>query len=135
MELIPIGLSKIMQSRTYTMAVLGTPDKKFAIYMLPHVGQTIQSHLTDAHKPRPMTSDLLSSIFRGFEIRVLQVIINDIEDTIYFARLYLEQTAFGQKQILEIDARPSDAIPIAIMHNAPLFCRREIFDKAVPIPD
>jgi bifunctional DNase/RNase len=134
-ELIPVTFNKIMQSRAYTVIILGTESKKFAIYTDPQVGNNIQIQLTNEHKPRPYTHDLMSSIFTGFNIKILQIVINNIEDTIYFARLFLEQGFGEKKQIIEIDARPSDCITLALMHHVPVFCKAEILDKAVPVQD
>ena len=47
MELIPITFNKIMQSRSYTIIILGTAQKSFAIYTDPHVGKNIQTYLTE----------------------------------------------------------------------------------------
>ncbi len=134
-ELVPITFNKIMQSRSYTVIILGTEQKKFAIYTDPSVGKNIQTYLTQEHKPRPYTHDLINAIFRGLDIKPLQIVITDIEDTIYFARLYLEQTIGDQKTILEIDARPSDCVTLALLHNIPVFCRKEIFEKAVAVAE
>lgn len=134
-ELVPITFNKIMQSRSYTVIILGTEAKKFAIYTDPAVGKNIQTHLTEEHKPRPLTHDLINAIFQGFGITPVQIVINDIEDTIYFARIYLEQQIGEQKVILEIDARPSDCITLALLNNIPVFCRKEIFEKAVPVEE
>jgi uncharacterized protein len=134
-QLVPITFNKIMQSRSYTVIILGTEQKKFAIYTDPSVGKNIQIHLTDENKPRPFTHDLINAIFRGFEIKPLQIVITDIEDTIYFARLYLEQQIGDQKTIIEIDARPSDCVTLAILNNIPVYCRKDILDKAVPVEE
>ncbi|MBS0649994.1 MAG: bifunctional nuclease family protein [Parachlamydiales bacterium] len=134
-ELVPITFNKIMQSRSYTVIILGTAEKRFAIYTDPQVGRNIQTFLTTEHKPRPYTHDLMNSIFRGLDIKPLQIVITDIEDTIYFARLFLEQTTGEQKTILEIDARPSDCITLALMDNIPVYCRKEILEKAVAVQE
>jgi uncharacterized protein len=134
-ELVPVTFHKIMQSRSYTAIILGTQQKRFAIYTDPSVGKNIQIYLTEEQKPRPYTHDLIDSIFRGFGIKPLQIVITDIEDTIYFARLYLEQQSNDQKTILEIDARPSDCITLAFRDNIPVFCRKEILEKAVCIEE
>jgi hypothetical protein len=68
-------------------------------------------------------------------VKILQVIIQDVEDTVYFARLFLEQQAGEMKTIVEIDARPSDCIILALMNSVPVFCRREILEKAVPVEE
>ena len=134
-DLIPVTFNKIMQAQSYTVIILGTESKKFAIYTEPTVGRNIQLYLTEEHKPRPYTHDLIHSIFDGLEIKVMQVVINNVEDTIYFARIFLEQTIGDERRILEIDARPSDSVTIALMHNAPLFCKKEVLEKAVPVED
>jgi hypothetical protein len=124
-----------MQSRSYTVFILGTEQKRFAIFTDPAVGQNIQIYLTEEKKLRPYTHDLINAIFKGFEIKPLQVVINDIEDTIYFARIYLEQQIGEQKSVLEIDSRPSDSITLALMHNLPVFCRKEILEKAIAVEE
>ena len=134
-QLIPVTFNKIMQSKAYTVIILGTESKKFAIYTDPQVGHNIQIHLTNEHKPRPSTHDLMSGIFTGFKIKLIQIVINNMEDTIYFARLFLEQSLGEKKQIIEIDARPSDCITLALMHNVPVFCKADILDKVLPIQD
>jgi len=134
-QLVPVSFHKIMQSRSYTVIILGSDKKKFAIYTEPSVGKNLQLHLTQEHPPRPYTHDLMNNLFKGLGIKMLQIVINDIEDTIYFARLFLEQTINEVKQIVEIDARPSDCIVLALMNSIPVFCRAEILEKAVPVED
>lgn len=124
-----------MQSRSYTVIILGTEEKRFAIYTDPSVGKNIQQYLTEENKPRPFTHDLIGSIFRGLDIKPVQIVITDIEDTIYFAHLYLEQQMGEQKTMLEIDARPSDCLTLAVLYKIPLFCRKEIFEKAVAVQE
>ena len=135
MELVPISFKKLMQSRSYTVIILGTDQKRFAIYTEPGNGKTLQNYLTQEPKQRPFTFDLMNAIFKGLNVKPLQVVITDIEDTIYFARLFLEQQIGDETHILEIDARPSDCITLALINNVPLLCRRDIFEKAVAVED
>lgn len=134
-ELVQLSFDKIMQTRSYTVIVLNGQGKRFAIYTDPSIGRNLQVFLTGAEKPRPLTHDLVNFIFRGYEIRIKQVVINDIQDTIYFARLFLEQDLGDIRHIVEIDARPSDCITLALMNNAPVFCTREVLEKTVPMED
>lgn len=134
-ELIQLSFDKIMQTRSYTVVILGAEDKRFAIYTDPSIGKTLQIYLTGAEKPRPLTHDLIDLIFKGMNVRVKQIVINDIQDTIYYARLFLEQDLGDTRHILEIDARPSDCITLALMNNAPVYCTREVLEKTVPIDD
>lgn len=122
-----------MQSGAYTVIILGNELKQFAIYTDALVGRNLQILLTKEPQKRPYTHNLIDSIFQGFEISLKQVVINQIEDTVYFSRLYLEQKQGDKTVILEIDARPSDCLTLALMYNAPIFCRKEVLEQAVPI--
>jgi bifunctional DNase/RNase len=134
-ELIQLTFDKIMQMRSYTVVVLEGKSKRFAIYTEPSVGKMIQMYLTNSARPRPLTHDLLNSLVQGFAIRVKQVVINDVQDTVYYARLFLEQEYGDIRHILEIDARPSDCITLALMSNAPVFCTREVLEKTIAVID
>lgn len=134
-ELIQLSFDKIMQTNTYTVIILSAEGKRFAIYTEPSIGRILQMYLTETEKLRPLTFDLIDSIFNGFNIEVKQVVINGLEDTVYFAKLFLEQTRDNLTHILEIDARPSDCITLALMHDVPVFCTRETFDKTLAFED
>lgn len=134
-ELIQLSFDKIMQTRAYTVVVLGARNKRFAIYTEPGIGHILQMHLTGAAKARPLTHDLINSIFKGLNVRVRQVIINDVQDTVYFARLFLEQEVEGILHLIEIDARPSDCITLALMNNVPVYCTAEVLEKTVALTD
>lgn len=134
-ELVQLSFDKIMQTRAYTVIVLGTSEKRFAIYTDPSVGRTLQLFLTGIEKSRPLTHDLMQMIFDSTDTRIIQVVINDVQDTVYFARIFVEQRNEDIRHIIEIDARPSDCITIALMNNAPVYCTREVLEKTVPVED
>jgi uncharacterized protein len=134
-ELVLLSFDKVMQTRAYTVIVLGSEEKKFAIYTDPSTGRTLQLFLTGAEKPRPLTHDLINSILTSLDAKVIQVVIYDMQDTIYFARLFLEQSDGNIRHIVEIDARPSDSIIMALMNNAPVYCTKDVLDKTVAIED
>lgn len=134
-ELVPLSFDKIMQTRSYTVVILSGMNKRFAIYTDPSIGRVLQLYLTGTEKPRPLTYDLIHSIFTAMNIRIKQVVINDIQDTIYFARLFLEQHRDGIRNIIEIDSRPSDSITLALMSNAPVYCTKEVLEKTVSVED
>lgn len=134
-ELIPLTFDKIMQTRAYTVIILGARDKRFAIYTEPVIGRNLQLYLTNTEKQRPLTHDLISSILVGFNARVRQVVINDVQDTIYYARLYLEYQQNEMLHIVEIDARPSDCITLALMSDAPVYCTHDVLDRTVSVND
>lgn len=134
-ELIQLTFDKIMQTRAYTVVILGTPDKRFAIYADPLIGKMLQMYLTGVERVRPLTHDLIDSIFKGMNVRIKQVVITDVQETVYFARLFLEQEINGINHIIEIDSRPSDCIILALMNNVPVFCTREVLNKTIAIDE
>lgn len=134
-ELVQLTFDKIMQTKSYTLVVLGSPEKKFAIYLDPGMGKAMQLYLTEGPRPRPLTHELLGSIMKGFQIHLKQVVIVDIQDTIFFARLFLEQEMNDMTHIVEVDARPSDCLTLALLSDIPVYCTREVLDTAIPLEE
>lgn len=134
-ELIQLNFDKILQTHAYTVIILAAKDKRFAIYTESSVGRNIQLFLTHAEKSRPLTHDLFSQVLQGFEIRIKQVVINEVRDTVYYSRLYLECFKGDLREIVEIDGRPSDCITLALLNNAPVYCTKEVLEQTIPIVD
>ena len=134
-ELIPVSFNKVMQTRSYTVIVMEADEKRFAIYVEPNIGRAIQMELTEIEKPRPLTHDLVNMIFNGLNIKIKHIVITDLVDTVYYARLFVEQIIGDQTHILEVDARPSDCITLAIMNHTPVYCTANVLEKTVLIDD
>jgi bifunctional DNase/RNase len=132
-ELVQLNFDKILQTHAYTVIILAAKEKRFAIYTEASVGKNLQLFLTHAEKPRPLTHDLFSLVLQGFEIRVKQIVINEVKDTIYYCRLFLEMERAGLREIVEIDGRPSDCIMLALLNNTPVYCTKEVLDQTIPI--
>ena len=79
--------------------------------------------------PRPMTHDLLRNVMRELGGTLERITITDLEDSIFYALLTID-TGKGK---IEIDARPSDAIALALRCDAPIFARQEVIEKAETI--
>lgn len=134
-ELVQLSFEKIMQTKAYTVVVLGVQDKKFAIYVDPQIGKTMQLYLTDQKHARPLTHDLYNQTLKGFDIKPFQVVITAIEETVYFARLFLEQTIGDTRHIVEIDCRPSDALTIAILNDIPVYCTKQVLEESIVLEE
>lgn len=134
-DLVQLTFDKIMQTRSYTVVILSAENKRFAIYTDPSIGKTLQLQLSGNEKVRPMTHDLIDTILKGYEIEIKQVVINDMQDTVYFARLFLEQQKDGLRHIIELDARPSDCIILALMNDVPVYCTRDVLEKTIPVEE
>jgi bifunctional DNase/RNase len=76
--------------------------------------------------PRPMTHDLLQLILDHLGATVEKIVISDLKESTFFAMIYLQQ---GGSPVT-VDARPSDAIALALRANAPIFVLRSVLDKA-----
>jgi uncharacterized protein len=76
--------------------------------------------------PRPLTHDLLETMIRNLGGKVTRVNIDDLKDNVYLGKIYLDQ---GERR-LEIDARPSDSIALALGARAPIFAARKVIDQA-----
>lgn len=88
-------------------------------------GGAIAAELTGQEPPRPMTHDLMASIFKNAHITMEKVVITDLKDNTYFAEIHLK--ANGTAMV--IDARPSDALALAVRTHCPLFVSESVFQK------
>jgi hypothetical protein len=80
--------------------------------------------------PRPLTHDLFLTLFGRLKVSITKVVITDLRNNIYYATIYL--VAGGTP--MELDARPSDAIALALRAKAPVFVEDRVFDKTDRIP-
>jgi hypothetical protein len=88
--------------------------------------QSIFIKLYNYSFPRPLTHDLFKSVLERFGCKVVKVIISDIVDNTFFARLFIEKAG----EVVETDARPSDAIALAVRFSAPIFVEEAIMEKS-----
>jgi len=89
----------------------------------------IAMELQDFKPPRPMTHDLLMKIITDLNIKVDRIIINEIIDDTFYAAIELTKKEKEEEKI-KVDARPSDAIAIAVRANAPIFVSEQVMVKA-----
>jgi bifunctional DNase/RNase len=80
-------------------------------------------------KPRPQTHDLFGDVLIALGAKVERIVINDFTDTVYFARLIIgAENEVQARKIVEIDARPSDSIALAVQANAPIFVAEHVWE-------
>ncbi|RKY99789.1 MAG: bifunctional nuclease family protein [Candidatus Hydrothermota bacterium] len=101
------------------------------IWIGQNEGQSIKIALENFKVPRPLTHDLIKSIFLAFNAKVEKVVINGLKNSTYHARLILRQG----KRLISIDARPSDAVAIAVRIGAPIFVVKEIMESSGVEPE
>ncbi len=76
--------------------------------------------------PRPMTHDLLKNVLAELDAKVERVVINDLRENTFFARIHLAR----KDGTLSIDSRPSDAIALALRSQAEIFVEEEVLEKS-----
>lgn len=127
-DIVEVTIKGLMPTANGCAVFLGNDDKTFVIYVDPSVGSAISMTINGVKKERPLTHDLIGHMLLGFGVTLDRVIINDVNEGTYFARIILQmQNELGRK-ILELDARPSDSIVLALQQKRPLYVARKVFD-------
>ncbi len=109
---------------------LGDGLKVVVIYIDPSVGMAINNHLTDHKPPRPLTHDLFSQTLQAFGASVKRMVIIGVKDEVYYSRLIIEASnEVMQRKIVELDARPSDCMALALRAEAPMFMVRTLWES------
>ncbi len=88
-------------------------------------GNSIALAISKVKPGRPMTHDLIASIFDRLEVEIARVVISDLIDNTFYASLYL----LHDGKEFHIDSRPSDAIAVAVRIGAPVFVAEEVLAK------
>ena len=128
-DVVSVQIRGILPANSGCALFVGNDEKVFVINVEPQMGQIIGMFLRDAPKERPLTHDLMQSIFKGFTITVERVIITELRNSTYFARLILQQQNEIARKIVEIDARPSDCLALASAQKRPIFVTQSLFDQ------
>ncbi len=107
---------------------LGDGEKVILIYIDPSIGASINMALQREKAPRPLTHDLFSSVLGAFGAEVTRVVIVKAEGDLFFARIFLEvANELMERKIVELDARPSDCLALAVRDSAPIYVLEEVW--------
>jgi bifunctional DNase/RNase len=126
-NLVEVTIRAVLPTANGCAVFIGNEEKNFVIYVDHSVGAAITMFLRGTPKERPLTHDLIGHIFTGLGVHVDRIIINDLKNSTYYARLFLRAENELGKKFLEIDARPSDCIALAVQHKAPVFVAGKVF--------
>ena len=126
-DVIEVQVRGVLPTNSGCAVFVGNDTKTFVIYVDHSVGAAITMFLRGTPKERPLTHDLIGHIFTGLGVNVDRVIINDLKNSTYFARLILRVENELGKKIIEIDARPSDSIALAVQQKSPIYVASKVF--------
>ncbi len=131
----PLSICRIIETPSYTGIVLESSQVTFCLYTEPHVGTLMHKHLEGQPPLRPQTHDLISKICQGFDIQLTHALITDVQDKTFYARLFLSQPSGESTHLVEVDARPSDCLVLALQQGLPLYCTEEVLQSVLPYED
>ncbi len=129
-DVLVATIKGVMPTANGCAVFLGTDAKTFVIYVDHSVGNAIQMTLNGVKHERPLTHDLIGSILLGLGARLDHIVINDARDKTFFARVIVRMENELAKKIIEIDARPSDSMVLALQQKRPIFVSQKVFDAA-----
>ena len=126
-ELLEMKVLKVVVDPSGGFSVLLTDKEEKMILPIgigPFEAQAIVLPLEGKTPPRPMTHDLLRSLCQSLDGVVEKVVIIDIRDAVFYAEIHLRH---GDKPVI-IDARPSDAIALAVRCEAPIYMATKLVE-------
>jgi bifunctional DNase/RNase len=134
--MLPVDIVNIFlttKGDEFVILLRGSQDKRTLPISIGQLeAQSIFIQLYHYSFPRPLTHDLFKSVLERFGCKVVKVVISDIVDNTFYARLFIEK----EGETVEMDSRPSDAIALAVRFAAPIFVEEAILEKSgIILPD
>src|SRR5690625_906807 len=126
MKVKVVGLD---QNTLIPVVVITDMDESGFIPILigPSEAQAISAHIERSKPQRPMTHDLTMAMLEELDAKIDRIVISDLREEVYYARVRVKSS----KGNFEIDARPSDAIALALRAEAPIYVSEDVASRAV----
>ena len=128
-QVVSVSVKGVMPTSSGCAVFLGNEAKTFVIYVDQGIGEAIQRAVDDVQADRPMTHDLMLTMLDGLGAEVERIVINHVEGGTFFARIILSmENELGHK-IIELDARPSDSMVMALASTKPIYVAKTVIDS------
>lgn len=115
---------------------LGDGEKVIVFYIEPAIGASINAVMAGVKPPRPLTHDLFSQVLDAFGAKVNHAVIVKVDGDVFYARLFITaENEIMERKIVEIDARPSDCLALAVRQGAPIYVRKSVWDNLRDMSD
>jgi bifunctional DNase/RNase len=101
-------------------------DSVLPIWVGIFEANAIAMQLEEIVSPRPMTHDLLKAVIDKLQAHVTRVVITDLRDNTFFASIHIDRNGSS----LTIDARPSDAMALALRTKSPIFVESQVLERS-----
>jgi bifunctional DNase/RNase len=129
-EIAGIQVNLMSQHRVVLLKEIGA-NRYLTIWVGPFEAEAINVRLQDVEFSRPLTHDLLRNVIETLGAEVEQVLVTELREDTFFGRVVLRVN--GQR--LEIDARPSDAMALAVRAGVSIYVSEEVMDEAGIVPE
>ena len=128
-QVVSVSVKGVMPTSSGCAVFLGNEAKTFVIYVDQGIGEAIQRAVDNVQTDRPMTHDLILSMLDGLGAEVERIVINHVDGGTFFARIILSmENELGHK-IIELDARPSDSIVMALASTKPIYVDKTVINS------
>jgi bifunctional DNase/RNase len=128
-DLVRVEPVALLPTQAGCAVFLGDGAKTIVFYIEPGIGASINAVLSGQVPPRPLTHDLMIDMLKTFGAGVQRVLIVKVEEDVFYARLFIEaENEIMEKKIVELDARPSDCISLAVRTGAPVYVLKSVWD-------
>ncbi len=136
-DVIEVQVRAVLPLEGSFAVFLGNETKVFVIYIDESVGTAISMFMRGVSKERPLTHDLVGHLLLAFGAKVERVVINNINGSVFHARLIIsaENELQTTRKVIELDARPSDSIAMAVQQSAPIFVAKNVWDTVEDVSD
>lgn len=136
-DVIEVQVRAVLPLEGSFAVFLGNESKVFVIYIDESVGTAISMFMRGVSKERPLTHDLVGHLLLAFGAKVERVVINNINGSVFHARLIIsaENELHTTRKVIELDARPSDSIAMAVQQSAPIFVAKNVWDTVEDVSD
>jgi bifunctional DNase/RNase len=128
-DVLKVEIRGLVPANSGWAIFVGNQHKVFIIQVERNIGNAISMYLREIPNERPLTHDLINSIFKGFSITIERVVITELRNSTYYARLILQQENELGRKIVEIDARPSDCLALATSLKCKIYVASSLFEQ------
>ena len=128
-QVVSVSVKGVMPTSSGCAVFLGNGAKTFVIYVDQGIGEAIQRAVDNVQTDRPMTHDLMLSMLDGLGAEVERIVINHVDGGTFFARIILSMKNELGHKIIELDARPSDSIVMALASTKPIYVAKTVIDS------
>ncbi|MEI7652045.1 MAG: bifunctional nuclease domain-containing protein [Verrucomicrobiota bacterium] len=129
LEAVPVTGIEVVPTKGGTAVFLVTEHKTMVIQVDPSVGESLLGALAGKTPDRPQSHDLMLHLLLGLDAAVIHIVIVDVKDGVFFARILLGQDGPVARKIAEVDARPSDALVLAVKAKRPVFIAKSVLES------